>query len=194
MDGGPAVGAAPFEDLSADGAEPAAHGILLGAVGLQQPTTVDKVGDMRWAKRIRAVGHARSGRNLKRRAGDDRNGRFWRRLEFDTEFLRDLLQHIFIQFRAVALLDHRNGRLLATELGGKAALRQARGKAGRFELAADFWTQIDHASIMDFLSPVDKTEVINIYQLSINLCTRVDNSVDMHAQYSVDMSISRYIS
>ena len=97
--------------------------------------------------------------------------------ERKIELLRKLLDNLVVQFRSIALLEHRKRRLLATDFGRKLPLGQPRLAASRFDAFAELWIQVfQGGDIMDFILSTIKGSNINIINNNIN---NVHNAVDI---------------
>ena len=136
MDRCAAIRATLLENLTAQRAKLPTSGIRRGSVGPQESPPVDGVRRIRRTLRIRTepAGSRRDqthARGLARRSI---------RLQRNPELLRQLPDDRVVQLRPVALLEHRQRRLLATDLGCKFALGQLRRPARIPQLQADFWT------------------------------------------------------
>ena len=98
-------------------------------------------------------------------------------IERKIELLRQLLDNFVVQFRPIALLEHRKRRLLAADFGRKLPLSQPCLAASRFYAFAELWIQVFQGSdIMDFILSTIKGADINIINNNIN---NVHNVVDI---------------
>ena len=100
-----------------------------------------------------------------------------RGLERKIELLRQLLDNFVVQFRPIALLEHRKRRLLAADFDRKLPLSQPCLTASRLYAFAELWIQVFQGSdIMDFILSTIKGADINIINNNIN---NVHNVVDI---------------
>ena len=108
-------------------------------------------------------------------------------LERKIELLRQLLDNFVVQFRPIALLEHRKRRLLAADFGRKLPLSQPCLAASRLYVFAELWTKVFQSDdIMDFILSTIKRANINIINNNIN---NVHNVVDIVYQISICLLI-----
>ena len=99
----------------------------------------------------------------------------WR--ERKIELLRQFLDILVVQFRSIALLEHRKCRLLAANLGRKLPLGHPRLAASQLNAFAEHWTKVfQGGDIMNFILSTIKGVNINIINSNIN---NVYNCVDI---------------
>ena len=115
-------------------------------------------------------------RNDTRRHDRRSNFRFSLR-QRHAELLRQFADNLVVQLRAVALFKHRKRRLLATDFGGKYALRQLRSAASIPDFETDTWTESCHGGYYGLylinLQGVKYQQYKHIYQHinnNINTC------------------------
>ena len=136
MDRCAAIRAALLENLAAQRAELPARWIRRGTIGPQKSPPVDCVRRIRRTLRIRT--EPAQSRRRQTSARELVHGCFL--LQRNPELLRQLPDHRVIQFRPVPLLEHRQRRLLAADLGRKFALGQLRRPARIPQPQANLWT------------------------------------------------------
>ena len=98
-------------------------------------------------------------------------------IERKIELLRQLLDNFVVQFRPIALLEHRKRRLLAADFGRKLPLGQPCLAASELYAFTELWIQVfQGGDIMDFILSTIKGSNINIINNNIN---NVHNTVDI---------------
>ena len=144
MDGKSAVGTDLLKHLTAECAELAADRIRLAALGTDKRSSVDNIRMIRRTMRIRAKANHRYDRlpydfcyALRLAVGCLLT--LLLLPQVDAEFFRQLLNHCVVEFRSVALLEHRQSRLLAADLSCQYALRKLRLTASFFYSKANLW-------------------------------------------------------
>lgn len=143
MDAGAAVRAALFKHFAADRAESAEHRIAFFAFRARENPALNFIALVR---RTIGVGAKAAFPGVANRRANDRLdffGSFGRR-QFQAELLRYLSNHFVVEFRAVAIFEHRKSRLLAADFLRERTLRNATRAPLIPHLYAKFSAKICH--------------------------------------------------